>query len=290
MSNITQRINALANNSDAVELNKLFGSDQTGDAANVTLTNELRTDHATYKTAVDEGKTLIDELHDDHATSVTAVDELNTLTDELHDDHATNKTLLDEIKAAINLLAGSNVINATALAIGSTPEEYSHTAFQYRINGLTEAIALDATLAFTDADTINTGAAGGSLWGAWRIQIATGGTVTSTSAGADQVHANEAAAIAALPAAAANTADVGYITVEANAGASWTMKTDDLTPASDCVSVNYYNTTAPADIVNSSAGTLSATKATAGPVTLTASKPTAGPATITAAALTESYS
>ena len=46
----------------------------------VSLCNELRTDHGTSKTGVDETKTLIDELHDDHAT-------IKTSTDELIDDH-----------------------------------------------------------------------------------------------------------------------------------------------------------------------------------------------------------
>ena len=42
----------------------------------VALINELRTDHATYKTSVDELKTAVDELIDDHATLKTLTDEV----------------------------------------------------------------------------------------------------------------------------------------------------------------------------------------------------------------------
>lgn len=284
---IKQRTGALSGTKDAQQIRLLLEATRTELVALRTTVAELTTDHATTKTSYDAMETLIEELHDDHATTKTAVDETKTLDDELHDDAATNKTLLDEIKTAINELARDNVITATTLAIGSTPEEYSHAAFTFRINGVTEAIALDASLAFTAADTINTGAAAGTFWGGWRVQVTTGGTVSTKSVGADQVYATEAAAIAAIPAADADNADVGYITVESNTGAAWTMITDDLTPASDCVSANYYNTVAPCDIINSSAATLAASKATAGPATLTAAKPASGPGTLSAAALAE---
>lgn len=44
----------------------------------VDIVNELRADHATFKTAADAVETLIEELHDDHATNKTLMDELKT--------------------------------------------------------------------------------------------------------------------------------------------------------------------------------------------------------------------
>ena len=50
-----------------------------------TAVNELRDDHATFKTALDATETLVEELHDDHATFKTVVDELTTdLSDHVH--------------------------------------------------------------------------------------------------------------------------------------------------------------------------------------------------------------
>ncbi len=167
-------------------------------------------------------------------------------------DHIQLKKLYDailtDITALLSLvnnlrscLTGDNLITQPVLAIGSTTHEFSFGGFSFRVNGVPEDKALDATIAFTANNTINTGAAAGKLWGAWRVQIAKGGTVTTSSVGADQVYATEAAAIAALPAVTADNADMGYITVQAKSGADWVMNTDDLTAASDCEGAFFYD-------------------------------------------------
>ena len=75
---IKSRINALGVKLASINLKLLFDSVRTELSAFRTLTTELRTDHATFKTAVDQTETLVEELHDDHATFKTLVDELKT--------------------------------------------------------------------------------------------------------------------------------------------------------------------------------------------------------------------
>jgi len=58
----------------------------------VALANELRTDHATFKTQADAVETLIEELSADHATAVTWMTEVAA-------DHETAITWMTEVDA-----------------------------------------------------------------------------------------------------------------------------------------------------------------------------------------------
>ncbi len=129
------------------------------------------------------------------------------------------------------------------LAISAVAEEFKTTqTLIWKVSTVEfQKVATD-NLVFAAADTINTAAGAGTFWGIWLIQITDAGVITTKSPSADQVYANEAAAIAALPAVDGGNTSVGYITVEANDTASWTANTDDLTPASDCVSANFVDT------------------------------------------------
>ena len=61
--------------------------------------------------------TQVNELKDDHATFKTSVDAIETLVEELHDDHATNKTLMDELKTDYTaLLADVTAIRTKLVA------------------------------------------------------------------------------------------------------------------------------------------------------------------------------
>jgi len=155
---------------------------------------------------------------------------------------------------------GDSIINASTLAIGSTPENVSTTAFQFRIDGVTETkAAVTAGTALTAA-TINTGTAVGTYMGGFLIQITTGGTISSLPSGTDQVHTTVAAALAAAQAitpTAANVA-VGYVVVTANADSAWTAGTDDLTPASDCLTAAYTSASATQSVTAASSQTLTA--------------------------------
>jgi hypothetical protein len=139
----------------------------------------------------------------------------------------------------------AGIVSPTALGIGTTAEKIASTAFQYYINGIVYSkSAVAAGTAFSAADTINVGAAGGSFWGIWAVQINTAGTISTKSPAADQTYANEAAAIVDLPDADTGNVRIGYVTVQSNAGVSWVANTGDLTPTSDCLDSNFYNTAA----------------------------------------------
>ena len=260
MASIKSFIASLSNVRDARFLRTLFDAARAELVACRAVANELRTDHASFKTAVDTSKTL---------------------TDELHDDHATNKAHMDALKTALNSVIGAltadGIINATALGVGSNPKQIASTAFQYRIDGVPYHKDAVVGTAFSAADTINTGAAAGFFWGIWAVQIDAAGTVTTKSPAADQVYASEALAIAALPVADAGNVVIGYVTVKTKENVDWVAQTDDLTDASDCTEANFYNT----------ASSIPAAVATSAAATLTAAKATAGPATITAAAMAE---
>jgi len=90
------------------------------------LANELRTDHATFKTTVDAARTAIIELIDDHATFKTVVDELTawaeTLATKLNADAGVTDTDYDAIITA----DAPATLTATAPAAG--PATLSATA------------------------------------------------------------------------------------------------------------------------------------------------------------------
>ena len=256
MASIKSFIASLSNVRDARFLRTLFDAARAELVACRAVANELRTDHASFKAAVDTGKTL---------------------TDELHDDHATNKTHMDALKTALNSVIGAltadGIINATALGVGTTPEQVASTAFQYRIDGVPyHKAAVAAGTPFSAADTINKGAANGFFWGIWAVQIDAAGTVSTKSPVADQVYASESLAIAALPAADPGKVVIGYVTVKTLEDEDWVAITDDLTNASGCTEANFYNTASsiPAVVATNAAATLTAAKATAGPATITA--------------------
>ena len=131
------------------------------------------------------------------------------------------------------------------LSTATTAEQFANTAFTYVIDGEDyDKAAADNT--FSAADTINTGTAAGIFWGVWLIQIDADGTISTKPGGglSDQVYTSELNAINALPQVDSGNWPVGYITVAANTGASWTANADDLTIGSDVSDVNYYNVTA----------------------------------------------
>jgi hypothetical protein len=152
--------------------------------------------------------------------------------------------ILGAVRADLAVIQGSNVINATTLAIGSTPENVSNTAFQFRIAGVTYAkAAVTAGTALGITGTVNVGTAAGFYYGGFRAQINASGTITFSQVAADQVYTSELAALTAIQAlaAVASTAIMGYFVVKTKTGASWTAGTSNLTPGSVCTSVSYFS-------------------------------------------------
>lgn len=152
--------------------------------------------------------------------------------------------LFEAIRSELAELKTDSVINAPTLSVGSTAENVATTAFQFRIDGVTEKkAAVTAGTALGITDTINTGTATGSFFGGFLAQIAAGGTVSFKSVDTDQVYTSEAAAEAAIRAVAATAGNViiGYFVVEATADSAWVAGTDDLTAASDCAGVTFWS-------------------------------------------------
>ena len=95
-----------------------------------------------------------------------------------------------------NLLDG--ILVPGVVAVDSTPEQVQVTqTFIYRIAGIRYDKAPTTGIAMVASKTINVGLAAGQFWGVFLIQINAAGTVTMKAPSNDQVHASEAAAIAA---------------------------------------------------------------------------------------------
>lgn len=259
-------------------------------AGGVVAVTELMTDHATFKTAADAVETLVEELAVDHATFKTAVDQTETLIEELHDDHATVVTILTDIKALVNTLAvraQNRVWGNPGLAIDTNFDVKNANAISYTTNGGSFYDAFATLAANTNFDTGTAKVIAADQWAAALLEVSAAGTATLTW-GADA--ASEAAAVTALPAAAANVARVGFITVKTGAGVTWTAGTDALktgTGGTVATETNYYNgahATAAAAVTSSPPATITAAKPASGPATLSASGaiPSA-PATLSAA-------
>lgn len=176
--------------------------------------------------------------HLDGVTDPQTRASLNQLLTAIKTDLAALYANTDAIDTA---LKSDSVVNAPTLAIGSTPENVSTTAFQYRIDGVAYTKAAVTAGTAPTAATVNVGTAVGTYYGGFVLQINAAGTISSLPAGTDQVHATAAAALTAAQAVTPTAANViiGYYVVTANADSAWTAGTDDLTPASDCVTVSY---------------------------------------------------
>lgn len=165
-------------------------------------------------------------------------------------DPSTQRALLElfgAIRSELAEIKTDSVINPTTLSTGSTAANAATTAFQFRIDGVGYAkAAVTAGTALGITDTINTGTATGLFFGGFAAQISAAGTITFKSAATDQVETSEAAAEVAARAitATAGSVIIGYFAVGANADSAWVAGTDDLTPASDCVSVTYWSAAA----------------------------------------------
>lgn len=185
---------------------------------------ELHDDHATNKAAVDAIETLIEELHDDHGTAKTTLDEIKTLVDEMHDDHGALITWMTEVDGdadAINncldfLQEPNGVIGGDFdIAIGAATTLTGSGHIRYRINGEVFYTTLDTTITLADSgDIVDT------KWGAWRILIDRSGVVTTQDTGGLMAWDSEEDAMLNLAAVAptANTATIGYFTIDSNGG------------------------------------------------------------------------
>lgn len=235
-----------------------------------TTVNELAADH-------DADNATVAELVADHDADNDVLDGYNTAITELAADHDADNDVIDDVIALANGLRtylADGLLAIGTLAVTAPTHQYKTTTTAiYTISGVAYAKVAEDTLTFTAADTINTAAGAGDFWGAWLVQTTAAGVVSTKSVSADQVYASEAEAIAALPAADPLNVALGYITVEANNGASWTANTDDLVAASDCQAVSFVDSTVkavPAAVVSAPAADLAAAATTTVAADLTA--------------------
>lgn len=237
--------------------------------------NALRADVTSLKTAVDLVDPLVEELAADHATS-------KTLQDELIADHATFKTVVDAIKVLVNdirtYLTGDRLFSGNpALAISSNFDVANGGAVVVSIDGVLKTVG-----ASTVADTGTSATFAAGTWGVALITASDTDTLVVTwDTNSGSGYASEALAIAALPAAPASQAPVGYVTVQAHAGNSFTAGTDALTTGTGgnvAQATNYYNLADPAS-------TISAAISASAPATLSAAAPATLSATTTITAV-----
>lgn len=195
--------------------------------------------------AVAELKVDHDADNNEFALAVTELIELKA-------DHDADNDVMADLKTAANTVVArynSSLVQIGTLLISANAVKFKTTTTTIGIvRGATITKAATDNLVFSAADTINVAVGAGNFWGAWKVELGLDGTVYTHSVAGNQVYANEAAAIAALPATTSGRVYVGYITVEANNGAAWTANTDDMTPASDVQAATFINAAAVADV------------------------------------------
>lgn len=146
---------------------------------------------------------------------------------------------------------GMLAISTITVSAGDATDFKTTTTAIYRIAGTHYTKAATDTLSFSAADTINTAAGAGTLWGIWLVQINAAGTISTKPGASDMTYADEATAIAALPAVDADNIQLGYITVQALEATDWVANTDNLTVgggAGNCTARSFYDLPAPASL------------------------------------------
>jgi len=173
-------------------------------AGGVTLVNELRDDHATFKTAVDETKTLVDELHDDHAIGITWDTEVDSDLDNIND-------YLHALGEPNGVVGGDFTIagQAAATLLGAGRVDY-------RIDGEVFSASIAGNITLEDSGDINI-----NTYGAWSVLIDKLGAVTTEDTGAQMAwgSAEDALLNLASRADSANKVCIGCFTVTDSGGA-----------------------------------------------------------------------
>lgn len=144
-----------------------------------------------------------------------------------------SRTVAGAVSLDIRRVFGEGILSSPLLAIDATAEKFKTTnPFAASIGGVVITKAAQAAIVFSGAYVIT----GANKWGAFRVQMAANGTISTK--GAASAFATEVLAIAALPAVDAGNISLGYISVQAK-NATWTANTDDLTNGSDCVVAHF---------------------------------------------------
>lgn len=139
------------------------------------------------------------------------------------------------------------IATITVSAVTAVKFKTTTTAI-FRLAGVHYSKVAEDVIVFSAADTINTAAGAGTLWGIWLVQSTSAGVVSTKPGASDMTYASEAAAIAALPAVDADNVQLGYITVQGLEATDWVANTDNLTVgggAGNCTARSFYDLPAP---------------------------------------------
>lgn len=182
----------------------------------------------------------------DQASMYAWMANVTDLVNEIKADHDTNQTHLTNVKTLVNnirtYLAGDRLWSGNpGLAIDTNFDVKAATACVVSIDGVLANVAANAS-----ADTGTAATFPAAQWGVMLVTAVAAGTLTGTWATgpANAGYASEALAIAALPAAPASSAIVGYVTVKAHASNAYIAGTSALktgTGGNVASETNYYN-------------------------------------------------
>jgi len=200
-------------------------------------------------------------------TEVTA---LRTLANELRTDHGTTITLDSAQTTLLNNIrtwTQAFPLGNPGFAINSNFDVQNTNAFSYAIAGRLYSQAQSQNF---DTGTTATFPAG--KWGICLLSLNAAGDETCTWATntANAGYDSEALAIAALPATPAGHCPLGYITVQASAGNSFTAGTDALqggTGGNASQDTNYYNMIDPQAVISAAVSASPPSAITAAAVT-----------------------
>ncbi len=139
-------------------------------------------------------------------------------------------TMINRVSGAVATLQGDGLLGVPGLAGGSNADDVANLAFTYMVNGNVYSKAAVTTGTGPGNDVVPQG-----LYGAVAFEIGADGTVDAIEAPANATgYATAAAAVAALPAAAADHVRMGWVTASKSDGA-FTFGTTNLNAANTTV-------------------------------------------------------
>lgn len=157
------------------------------------------------------------------------------------------RTYTATLAIGIGYVPVGRTVDAVTLVIGTTTTKFQLSVANRGISGTLDSNtglptivekAVQDNIAFSAAYTINTAAATGQFWGAFRVQMDSAGVITTKAVSTNQVYGTEAAALAAAPSVDTNMIDLGTITIQSATGAAFTCGTTALNAAGTTVNYN----------------------------------------------------
>lgn len=161
----------------------------------------------------------------------------------------TQNNLLNCLQRVLAALGGTAVPLTTSTLSRGTTVTLACSASNISVSGVFASVAAETAKAFGSLGTIPTG-----KWGLIAVERVAAGTTSFVSAADNYTtgYATEALAIAAKPAATADKAVIGYITILA-ASPGWVAGTDALaggTGGTPATTTNYYSTPGAVDMAS----------------------------------------